>query len=299
LPRPIDPEAQYRVKPHNNNGYTYASTQPPYIDPKTGKKKYRYIHWGTIDSNLKFAPSTQFFLATPEERSQLIFPEEWDMSEVKKLTSMRNAGRASYDEEEQNRLYGDIFGARPDGMAVDSDARVYYKQYEIDYEVKSIEKSAKRTDRLKLNLYFDPIRRGLELMELDIALSFQSSSLDEFLQSKSAFTNVTAIKRDYCYYNIDYDPSTLVIKSFVLNEKKVEKTRRLSGFFAIMTHGVDFSAMEAFHTYSLRDEQEKYFQQMKSQMVADRQRNWSEKGKTGRLFILFVSLILSSWVRYI
>jgi len=38
---------------------------------------------------------------------------------------------------------------------------------------------------------------------------------------------------------------------------------------------------------------------MKSQMVADRQRNWSEEGKTGRLFILFVSLILSSWVRHI
>ena len=33
-------------------------------------------------------------------------------------------------------------------------------------------------------------------------------------------------------------------------------------------------------------------------MVSDRQRNWSEEGKTGRLFILFVSLILSSWVRH-
>ena len=66
-----------------------------------------------------------------------------------------------------------------------------------------------------------------------------------------------------------------------------------------MTRGVDFDAMRTYHTYGLRDEQEKYFQQMKSQMVADRQRNWSEEGKTGRLFILFVSLMLSSWVRYI
>ena len=57
--------------------------------------------------------------------------------------------------------------------------------------------------------------------------------------------------------------------------------------------------MEAFRTYGLRDEQEKHFQQMKSQMVADRQRNWSEEEKTGWLFILFVSLILSSWVRHI
>ena len=66
-----------------------------------------------------------------------------------------------------------------------------------------------------------------------------------------------------------------------------------------MTHGVDFDAMAAFRAYRLRDEQEKYFQQMKDQMSSDRQRNWSEEGKTGRLFILFVSLVLSSYVRYI
>jgi len=62
---------------------------------------------------------------------------------------------------------------------------------------------------------------------------------------------------------------------------------------------LDLSAMETFRAYHLRDEQEKCFQQMKSQMVAGRQRNWSEEGKTGRLFILFVSMIVSSYVRYI
>jgi transposase len=91
----------------------------------------------------------------------------------------------------------------------------------------------------------------------------------------------------------------MVIISYTLDEKKVEKAQRLLGFFAIMTHGMDFTTMETYNIYSLRDEQEKFFQQMKSQMVSDRQRNWSEEGKTGRLFILFVSLILSSWVRHI
>jgi len=38
---------------------------------------------------------------------------------------------------------------------------------------------------------------------------------------------------------------------------------------------------------------------MKSQMVCDKQRNWSEEGKTGRLFILFIGLILSSYIRHI
>jgi hypothetical protein len=66
-----------------------------------------------------------------------------------------------------------------------------------------------------------------------------------------------------------------------------------------MTHGLDFDAMKTFQTYQLRDEQEKYFGQMKSQMGADRQRNWSEEGKSGRDFIIFVALTLSSYVRHI
>jgi hypothetical protein len=57
--------------------------------------------------------------------------------------------------------------------------------------------------------------------------------------------------------------------------------------------------MRTFNFYSLRDEREKYFQQIKSQMLFDRQRNWSEEGNAGRHLILFVSLILSSYLRHI
>jgi hypothetical protein len=509
-----DTNAQYRVKPHVTKGYTYASTQPPHVDPDTGKKKYRHVHWGTVDENLRFKPGSAFFMATPEERSRLIFPEEWDMREAEKLTGLRKPGRPAYDGKDRNRLYGDIwlleriaektgirqdletvfggnreivddiitlaifpyitkftynrvarwqdvaaapssrgltpteitrltqsiteqhridlmrlraarlqkdelcavdsttrsayggsladirwgknkdrlpleqtaevvvytlsghmpvyyrtfpgnmpdsrsmetiltdldhagfkglvfvtdrgyeslrnlekyilrgqsmvmcvktgrsdvlkeiqklgeFGGRPDGMAIDPDARVYHKQYEIDYEVKGAGQTVRKSDRLKLNLYFDPIRRGLELMELDITLSFQEAALAELLQNNGALPDAAAAKRDYGYYDVVFTPATMTVTSYALNEKKVGKARRLSGFFAIMTHGVGYGAMEAFNIYTLRDEQEKYFQQMKGQMMADRQRNWSEEGKTGRLLILFVSLILSSWVRHI
>jgi transposase len=491
----------------------HTSTQPPHIDPKTGKKKYRYIHWGTVDERQKFIPGSPFFLASPEERARLIFPEDWDMSEAMKLTGLRRQGRPVCDGC-VNQLYGDIwlleqiagktgirqdlevvfngnheivddiltlaifpyltkftynrvtrwqklahtassreltpteitrltqsiteqhrmellklraarlgkdelcavdstsraaygdsladirwgrnkehlpleqalevvvytlsghmpiyyrtfpgnmpdsrsleviftdlehagfkdlilitdrgyetlrnlekyilrgqsmimcaktshkeavkairelgeFGARPDGMEVDSDARIYYRQYDIDYEVESIGVSTKKSDRLKLNLYFDPIRRGIELMELDIALSAQKAALDELLKNKSILDRDATIKSDYCYYKVSYVPETRVIQSFEINEKKVAKTRRSSGFFSIMTHKLDFDAMKTYRTYRLRDEQEKYFQQMKDQMVSDRQRNWSEEGKTGRLFMLFISLVLSSYVRHI
>jgi hypothetical protein len=514
MARPVDPSAQYRVKPHINGGHVYASTQPPYTDPDTGAKKYRYIHWGTVDESLKFMPGVQFYQSSPEERARLIFPEAWDMSEAKKLTGMREPGRPVYDGDDRNRFYGDIwlleqiaiktgirkdletvfdgnceivddiltlamfpyitnfnysrvarwqnivaapssrdltpkvitlltqsigerhrmdllrlraarlgkdelcavdstsrsaygwsladirwgknkdrlpleqtmevvvytlsshmpvyyrtfpgnmpdsrsietilkdlehagfkdlilitdrgyesmrnlekyilrgqsmvmcaktgqkdvakaikglkeFSARPEEMAVDSEAMVYHVQFDIDYEVESTGQSAKKSDRLKLNLYFDPIRRGLDLMELDIALSFQEAALNDLLKSKEILGDDAWIKREFCYYKVAYDPASRAIKSFERNEDKISKAQRFSGFFAIMTHGVDFDAMAAFRAYRLRDEQEKYFQQMKDQMSADRQRNWSEEGKTGRLLILFVSLILSSYVRHI
>lgn len=514
MTRPVNPNAQFRVKPHVTNGYTYASTQPPYVDPVTGKKKYRYIHWGTVDENGKFLPGSSFYSASPDERARLIFPESWDMSEAEKLTGMRKQGRPECDTDCQNRLYGDVwlleqvamktgirqdletvfngnreiaddiltlamfpyltkftynrvarwgrivktpsareltpteitrltqsiterhrmelltlraarlgkgelcavdstsrsaygnsladirwgrnkehlpleqttevvvytlsghmpvyyrtfpgnmpdsrslgailtdlehagfknlvlitdrgyetlhnlekyilrgqsmimcaktsqkeaakairelgdFGARPEGMAVDPDAKIYYRQYDIDYEVESIGAATKSADRLKLNLYFDPIRRSLELMELDISLALQRAALDELQKNKSVLDDDAAIKRDYCYYKVVYDSATRIIQSFEVNEKKVAHARNFSGFFSIITHGVNFDAMKTFRTYRLRDEQEKYFQQMKEQMISSRQRNWSEEGKTGRLFILFVSLVLSSYVRHV
>jgi len=52
------------------------------------------------------------------------------------------------------------FNARPEELAIDPATRLYYKQYELDYEVQSKGHSVKKADRLKLNLYYDSIRRS-------------------------------------------------------------------------------------------------------------------------------------------
>jgi hypothetical protein len=44
MARPLDPTSQYRIKPHVTHGSTYASTQPPFVDPETGRKTYRHFH---------------------------------------------------------------------------------------------------------------------------------------------------------------------------------------------------------------------------------------------------------------
>jgi hypothetical protein len=191
------------------------------------------------------------------------------------------------------------FGARPEGMEIDKNTRLYHKQYDLECSVESKGSSVKTADRLNLNIYFDPIRRGEELINLEIEMKEQEAALNAMLAEKAALDDDATIKRVYCYYKVTYDPRTRVIKSYEQNEKKVAKSKRISGFFAIVTHKLDMAAMDTLRTYRLRDEQEKYFQQMKGQMTCDRQRNWSEEGKTGRLFILFISLILSSYICHI
>jgi hypothetical protein len=106
--RQADPQARYRIRIHNTKGYNYASTQPPSVDPKTGKRVYRYTHWGTVDEDLKFIPNDTYLLAPPEERAKLIFPGDWDLSEANKLIRPSKPARPSHAEG-HHRLYGDIW----------------------------------------------------------------------------------------------------------------------------------------------------------------------------------------------
>ncbi len=108
MARPVNPDSGFKVKIHHNGGHNYASTQPAIVDPVTGKKKYHYIHWGTVDENMRFHPDYKY-LATPiEERSKLIFPPDWDLSEIEKLSGNRKPGRPVIESQDENRLYGDI-----------------------------------------------------------------------------------------------------------------------------------------------------------------------------------------------
>jgi hypothetical protein len=72
-----------------------------------------------------------------------------------------------------------------------------------------------------------------------------------------------------------------------------------AGFFSSVSYKIEGGATEQMALYALRDEQEKYFEEMKEQLGFSVQRNSSEDGKTGRLFILFIGLILHSQIRRI
>jgi hypothetical protein len=506
-----DPNAQYRIAVHVDKGYRYASTQPAVIDPETGKRKYRRIHWGTVDNSNRFVPGKAYLFAPMEERAKLIFPEGWDLSEIEKLSGNRKPGRPAIECQDENRLYGDIwlleqigeatgirkdlmktfgdnkemvdaimtlamyllcgkgtynqlaswqrvvktpyakpltsphitkltqmiteqnrmdllrlraarlkdhelcavdstsrsawgdsladirygkskdhlplpqtlevvvytldshmpvyyrtfagntpdsrsletilhdlrnagfqnvvlitdrgyesirnlelyidksqpmimgtkvgqkhvrkeiealgtFDHHPEGMEIDPKERIYYKQYNLEYQIEGQRDNVKQADRLKLNLYFDPVRRSNELLDLDVAVTTQRQALEQILAEQIPLDDDATIKRAYCYYNLDYNQSTRCLNSFTADDKKIAKKKREAGFFANTTLKIDADPMLAQQHYKLRDEQEKYFSMMKGMMGAGRQRNWSESGKTGRLFILFVAQIIGCYL---
>jgi transposase len=191
------------------------------------------------------------------------------------------------------------FETCPDGMSVDRETELCHRQYDLDHTVISTNGRDRKAERLKMNLYLDTKRRAATLLDLRIGLDAQREELDKLLIEKAMLECDATLKKNFCYYKITYDKKTREIRSFEVDATKVAKRRLLAGFFASLTHMLDFDAMTAYHHYKLRDEQEKYFEQMKDQMGADRQRCWSEEGRNGRQLILFVALVLSSHVRHI
>ena len=513
MARKSNPVNQYKVSIHLINGYRYASTQPCVVDPNTDKKKYRHIHWGTVDDTNKFIPGKNYLLAPLSERAKLVFPEGWDLSETKKLSGARDKGRPAIETQDENRLYGDIwlleqiaevtgirqdllktfqgneemvnmimtlalflltgkgtynqlatwqrisktpvpmeltapyitkltqsitnqdrmtllklraarlrseelcavdstsrsawgdnlpdirygknkdglalaqtvevvvytldghmpvyyrsfpgnipdsrsletiltdlksagfkdlvlitdrgyesirnlemyidkkqrmimgtktsqahvrkqidafgnFDHHPDSMEIDAEERIYYKQYDLEYQIEGKRENVKQADKLKLNLYFDPVRRGQELIDLDIAIKSQRVALEEIIEKGLPLDDDETLTRNYRFYKLHYDAGSRILKAFESDEEKVQKAKREAGFFANTTHGLDIDAMTAQQHYKLRDEQEKYFAMMKGLLGADRQRNSSELGKEGRLFVLFVAQILGCYLAY-
>lgn len=513
MARPTREDSINRISIHKNGGYMYASTHPYTLTPE-GKRKYSILHWGTVDKDMKFTPGSRYIYASLEERSKLIFPEDWDMSLADKLSGKRGQGRPAYQGADVNRFYGDVwlleqvahklgirqdlltvfegnaemvddiltlaffpyltgytynrlarwqriaktpsraeltptmitrltqsitesermelfrlragrlekdelcavdstsrsahgdsladikwgrnkdrlpleqtlevvvysleshmpiyyrtfpgnipdsrsvetiltdldhagfpkvilvtdrgyeslanleryilrkqpmimcvkvrqslvmekilelgaFAGRPEGMRIDMDTRIYHKQYDMAYEVTGKGDATTKADRLKLNLYFDAVRRAEELTTLDMAIESQRRALQVIKDAGEPLDDDVTIKKNYNWFHIEYNASDRTLIAFAINEKKVSTAKRASGFFAIITLRLDMDSMEALEAYGLRDEQEKYFQQMKGQMGFDKQRSWSEEGKTGRLFVLFVALIISSYLRHI
>lgn len=86
LGRPKDPTTQYKVLLHQqSNGYRYAATMQYVCNEKGQIVKRKYVYWGSVTEDFRFIPNLRYNNASLEERDHLIFPANWDLSEIKKV----------------------------------------------------------------------------------------------------------------------------------------------------------------------------------------------------------------------
>lgn len=190
-------------------------------------------------------------------------------------------------------------GLRPDCMELDIEEQIYCYQCDVKYDMVTKHGTIKPTKGLRLNLYLDSVRRSRECMKVESDVKQQGLDLGQVLADSTIVRDVDAFRKEFSYYKVTIVKDTGRLTGYSVDRVKVSKTMRLSGYIAITTLKVAGDAKEIWRLYKLRDEQEKYFCQMKTQMVSDRNRTWSEEGYEGRQLIAFVGLILSSYIKYI
>ena len=79
----------------------------------------------------------------------------------------------------------DMFGGYdscPEAMSIDPGTELAYCQFDMDYEVVSTNGRARKSDRLKLNLYLDVKRRAMALLRHRIEIEGQKAELEEMLR---------------------------------------------------------------------------------------------------------------------
>lgn len=90
--RPREPNAEWRMHRLKSHGIEYACTRS-YEPTGQGGEKRIQKQWGKLTDGNRFEPSANYFLLSPAERKKFIFPEDWDLSEIKHLPSQLSRGR--------------------------------------------------------------------------------------------------------------------------------------------------------------------------------------------------------------
>ena len=194
----------------------------------------------------------------------------------------------------------DLSTGVPEGMTFSKETGLFYKQYDLDYQVQGNGDHVIKADRLKLNLYYDVHKRADDLARVQMAIANQKEVLQAVLEADKPIPKEDrdTFRRENNFMKIAFWKSGK-LRSYEVDKDAVRKATLTSGFFASKTLGLNLTPIEAKGNYGMRDEQEKTFMIQKGPLGEDRLRVCTESSKHGRMFICFVALILASYVRHI
>jgi len=193
----------------------------------------------------------------------------------------------------------------PKNMKYSQEHRVFYSQFMVANRTYTDSAGNNKTvarEDLKCNVFLNPATRPFELIEVDSKINEEHSLLTNKLVSGELLQQQSIINKRCHYHKVEFDTNEnnkVISARIVKDEKAIASAKAQCGFFSSISYKAPGDALSMLEVYKTRDEQEKYFEQMKDQMDFHTQDASSQDGRAGREFILFVGLILSSTVRNI
>jgi len=190
----------------------------------------------------------------------------------------------------------------PTNMGYDEELGLYYAQFMLDgreYSDAKGEKKAVAKEDYRCNVYLDPRNRLPELRKVCEAMKKEKERLLEMQEAGRLVAEKKTVNKSLRYHKVKFATGEdgAVQAEITEDGQKICKAKSACGFFSSVTYKAPGDPLEMLRLYKTRDEQEKYFEQMKDQMDFHTQDSSSEDGKAGREFILFIGLILSSTLR--
>ena len=194
----------------------------------------------------------------------------------------------------------------PTNMKHDKETGLHYAQFQLEGR-RYIDSNGEPHDvsgsDFKCNVYLNSVKRTEELLEINSEIKDEYAILkaktnDELLAERSV------INKRLHYHSVTFEKKadSNDAESWVIaiseNRSKIQKAKAACGYFSSITYKTKGTALEVLELYKTRDEQEKYFEQMKDLLGCDTQNTSTEISKNGRELILFVGLLLSSTVRH-
>lgn len=181
----------------------------------------------------------------------------------------------------------------PEGMKYSKEYDLYscQKTVERDVLINLEDPTSKMSVQMKINLFLNIRERMRKLIEIREEVTREKDILAGYQNRRISESQLSDLKKECHYHKLSIDKNTEMLKVSV-KEDVITKQRAIAGYFSSVSYKVEGDAIEQYRLYILRDEQEKYFEGMKDQLGFKMQRNWREDTKTGRLFILFIGLIL-------
>ena len=142
----------------------------------------------------------------------------------------------------------------------------------------------------RLMLFYDPMNHAQlcnEMSERILALSAELSGLKRYPASRlKRYTHYFRIIRHEVDTGFD----------FAVDADKVDALRQYKGFFLIFSTDHGISHEDVLYHYRAKDAAEKLFDQLKIDMQGARIRTHNEQTTTGKVFVLFVALVIRTYM---